>query len=251
MRTRHALGVAVLLSWNAGCVGFIVPPARVESGLGTRVHAPRTAEGKPGSRATGVLRAGFHPLQLVGPEAPPWADVGFGYRSEWVLDETEAPLHGPYAELGLYPVRTRLGARTRFRFGGYTSADAFLTPARDPGLGATLGTLAEVTGFSSAAFGSSDEDDLVAGASYGQWAVGLFASTSFRNANGRFSQALTTGFSLRVPFVVGFACCARPELDWLGDSTSKVDRGSTKARRKRSEPKRRVYHPARPRRKKD
>jgi hypothetical protein len=250
-----AIGLALS---SSACVPFLVPPARVESGIGTRVHPPKTPEGVEGSRATGVLRAGFHPLQLVGPGAPPWADFGFGYRSEWVLDDSEQPLHGPYAELGLYPVRSRLSNETRLRFGGYTSADALLTSAREPGYGATLGTLIEVTGFSSGAFGHSDGDDAVGGLSHGQWAVGLFANTSFRNADDRFSQTLSTGLSFRMPFVVGVACCAWPRGNWslseLGSSTSddssEPRRSSKGSHRKRSEPeKRREYHPARPRRK--
>lgn len=212
----------------------------------------------PGSRATGVLRAGFHPLQLVGPGPPSWADFGFGYRSEWVLDDTERPLHGPYAELGLYPVRPRLTNEMRLRFGGYTSADAVLTSAREPGLGATLGTLLEITGFSSDSFGHSDEDGAVAGMNHGQWAVGVFAATSFRNADDRFSQTLTTGLSFRMPFVAAVACCAWPRGDWhLFDSDSSTSDVSSTPRseskgwhRKRSEPqRRREYYPARPRRK--
>lgn len=243
---------------SAGCVPFLVPPARVESGIGTRVHAPKTPEGVEGSRATGLVRAGVHPLQLSGPGAPPWADLAFGYRSEWVLDGSERPLHGPYAELGLYPLRPRLSRNTRLRFGGYTSADAVLTSAREPGLGGTLGTLVELTGFSSGAFGHSDGEGAVGGVSHGRWAVGLFVSTSFRNAERRFSQTLTTGLSLRIPFVVGIACCAWSAANVLSDvAASTSDRASAPPRsssgdqRNRAEPaRRRDYQPARPRKKK-
>lgn len=240
-----------------GCVPFLVPPARVESGLGTRVHAPKSPEGVEGSRATGLVRAGVHPLQLIGPGAPLWADIAFGYRSEWLLDASEQPLHGPYAELGLYPLRPRLSRTTRLRFGGYTSADAVLASVREPGLGATLGALVEVTGFSSGAFGHSDGEDTVGGVSHGRWAVGLFASTSFRNVDQRFSQTLTTGLSLRIPFVAGIACCAWSAANLLSDvAASTSDRAAMRSRsssgvqRKRAEPaRRREYHPARPRRK--
>ncbi len=238
---------------STGCVPFLVPPARVETGIGTRVRPPKTRDGVEGSRATGMMRAGLHPLQLIGPEAPAWADFAFGYRSEWVLDDSERPLHGPYAELGLYPVRPRLSRSTRLRFGGYTSADAILTSAREPGLGATLGTLVELTGFSSGAFGHADDEDLVGGVTHGQWAVGLFASSSFRNADDRFSQTISTGLSFRMPFVVGIACCAWPG-NW-SSSTSEEDssepRPASKSwHPKRSQPeKRRDYEPARPRKK--
>ncbi len=242
--------VVSLALTSPGCVPFLVPPARVETGIGTRVHPPKTREGVQGSRATGLLRAGLHPLQLVGPEAPTWADFAFGYRSEWMLDDSERPLHGPYAELGLYPVRPRVSRSTRLRFGGYTSADAILSSGREPGLGATLGTVVELTGFSSGTFGHEDEEDTVGGVTHGQWAVGLFASTSFRNADDRFSQTLGTGLSVRLPFVFGVACCV---WDW----SSKSEEGDSEPRsasqgwhRKRPQPeKRREYQPARPRKK--
>jgi hypothetical protein len=226
---------------------FAVPPARIEMGPGTVLHERNQPIDAAGPRNTTVLRGGLHPTQLLDAPAARLFDVGLGYRSEWQLELPEQTIHGPYAELGVYPLRLSVAPRTRVRWGGYASADAVLMRDRDPGLGATFGSLLEVTGeVRNGRFAKIDSDSTVVGAAQGQWAVGWFASTTLRELDDDFSQSLVTGLSVRLPFVVGLACCAWPRL---GKRDRQVERAAKVSAEKppRTRP-RRVYRPARPRR---
>ena len=239
VRFQLSLLVAAL---GSACLPFAVPPARVESGIGARLLDREAASTSPSSTQAGAFRAGFHPTQLLSSPSDRTWDVGLGYRAEWRLHEQSPPLHGPYAELGFYPLRTGLGRTTRLRWGSYASADAVFEETTTPGPGATLGTLLELTGSTSGTFSSSDKDSAVAGAAFGQWAFGLFASTSLREVDRRFSQSVITGMSLRVPFAVGVACCFWPSFDAI-DSSQVASSSSSRATPKRK------YRAARPRRK--
>jgi hypothetical protein len=225
----------------SGCLPFAVPPARVESGIGTRLFDREEPGGTSAATPTGVLRAGFHPTQLFDSAENRRWDVGLGYRLEWRLHEQTPPLQGPYAELGFYPLRLAVGRGTRFRWGSYTSADAVLRDGAGFGPGATLGTLIELSGTTSGTFSNADDQGGVAGAAFGQWAFGMFANTSLRAIDDRVSQSMTAGMSLRVPFAAGVACCFWPSL---ASSASK----KSVARRSQDPPaRRRRYRVARPR----
>jgi hypothetical protein len=243
------LSIVTLAGLGSACLPFAVPPARVESGLGARLQDRDAASQHGVSAQAGALRAGFHPTQVMdSPGERKW-DVGLGYRAEWRLHEQAPPLHGPYAEFGFYPLRARVGSGTRLRWGSYVSADAVFGEGTKPGPGATFGTLIEVTGSTSGTFSSTDQDSAVAGAAFGQWAFGMFASTSLREVDDSFSQSVITGMSLRVPFAVGVACCFWPSL--ASNDRSKVASSSSSAstpNSRRSAPKR-SYRVARPRRK--
>jgi hypothetical protein len=233
----------------SACLPFAVPPARVESGLGARLHDPDPPSVPGASTQTVALRAGFHPTQVMDAPVDRKWDVGLGYRGEWRLNDHAPPLHGPYAELGFYPLRASVGRGTRLRWGSYASADAVFAESGTPGPGATLGTVFEVTGSTSGTFSRADQDTAVAGAAFGQWAFGLFASTSLREVDDRFSQSVITGMSLRVPFAAGVACCFWPSVA-SDDRTQVASSSSSKAAKQtRPSPSKRSYRVARPRRK--
>jgi len=241
-----------LTLWFSGCLPFAVPPSRIESGVGTRFYERDPATGVIAPKSAGVLRGAIHPTQVLGAPAERLFDVGLGYRGEWRLSEPGPALHGPYAELGLYPLRAPLGRRTRLRWGSYASADVVLADQRAPGVGATLGTLLELSGESAGgSFSHVDEDSAVFGAAQGQWAVGLFANTALREVNDDFSQSVVTGMSLRLPFVVGVACCAWPRFGEREErhGVSKSASSRSKKSRKSEAPIRREHRAARPRRK--
>lgn len=260
---RICIGI-VLAGLGSACLPFAVPPARVETGLGARWFEREAPSSQDSVAEVGVVRAGFHPTQLLEAPAERSWDFGLGYRAEWRIDAkpaTEgrsAALQGPYAEVGVYPLRASLGSGTRLRWGGYASADAVFGEDRKFGPGATLGTLLEVTGDGAGSFTSTDSEGGVTGLAYGQWALGLFAHASLRRADDRFSQSLITGLSFRLPFVAGVACCFLPEFSpnkdsdvaSLGPEFGASDTSSSRSDRARpSKSKQRRYRAARPRRK--
>jgi hypothetical protein len=231
---------------SSGCVPFALPPARVETGIGTRLYAQDPSSGALGPQSTRVLRGALHPLQLREDPASRLLDIGLGYRGEWLVAAPSAALHGPYAELGLYPVRASLSPRLRLRWGGYASGDALLSERQGPGFGATLGTLLEFSGETrSGSFAAVDDDATVFGTAQGQWAVGLFASTAVREVDDDFSQSVVTGMSVRVPLVVGVACCVWPKFGGHKSAGASTHPGASPSR---SRPARRKYEVARPRR---
>jgi hypothetical protein len=222
---------------------FAVPPARVESGVGTRLPG-RDLPSEPGIPTTaGVLRAGFHPTQLLGSAEQKKWDVGLGYRLEWPIHQQAPPLQGPYVEVGMYPLRVAVSRGTRLRWGSYTSADLVLGENSSFGPGATFGTLIELTGSTSGTFSQADNQGGVLGAAFGQWAFGMFANTSLREIDDHLSQSVTAGMSLRVPFAAGIACCFWPSLSSSSSSSRSVAKRSQPPERKRT------YRVARPRRK--
>jgi hypothetical protein len=230
----------------SGCLPFAVPPARVETGIGTRLYTRDPSNGALGPQSTRVLRGAIHPLQLRKDPANRLLDVGLGYRGEWLVAVPSPALHGPYAELGLYPVRASLSRRLRLRWGGYASGDALLSARQDPGFGATLGTLLEFSGETlSGNFSRVDTDSAVFGTAQGQWAVGLFASTAVREVDDDFSQSVVTGMSVRLPLVVGVACCVWPKFGQQKSAGASTQSGANPSR---SRPARRKYELARPRR---
>lgn len=166
------------------------------------------------------MRAGFHPLQMLDRPERGVLDVGAGYRAEW-LGSLPEPVHGPYAELGAYPVNALLSPSVRLRWGGYGTVDAIVgapRPFHNRGLGGTLGTLLEITGHGTGTYADMDEDGAVLGAIHGQWAVGVFASAGTRRLDRASYQNLIAGISFRVPFTAGIVCCV-----WPGDSDDDDD----------------------------
>ena len=214
-------------------------------GAGARFHEP-AAGTETRSTPTGVIRAALHPTQVWDTSVDQLLDAGVGYRAEIPIREREpaATLHGPYAEVGLYPVRLPIGRTTRLRWGGYGSADLELASPHSVGFGGTLGTLLEVSGVSNGAFAGTDQDGAVAGVAHGQWAVGVFANASLRDVHGDFAQGLSAGLSVRMPFMAGIACCVWPSSD-DSDSGKKRKRHHERKRRDR---KPREYRAAEPRR---
>jgi hypothetical protein len=194
---------------------------------------------------TGSLRGGIHPVQVIPRPLERSFDAGLGYRADWQLEGTSPTLHGPYAEVGLYPLRLPLGKRTRLRWGGYASADGFIATGKVPGYGATLGTLLEISGTTAGTFSDEGSDGFVLGAVHGQWGVGAFANTSVREVDDEFSQGIVTGMSLRLSFTVGVVCCAVP--DFGSNDSQEVRSSSGPSKKKASRSMRREHRVARPR----
>lgn len=226
----------------SACLPFVVPPARLEMGPGLRLHEDRARDVKDG---TALIRAAVHPMQVLDGAADQLFDVGVGYRAELPLhDEGEArTLAGPYAELGVYALRVPLGSSTRLRWGGYASADLDLTSTEPVGFGTTLGTLLEITGSSGGPFANHDADSHVLGMAKGQWGIGIFANTSLREVRSDFTQGISAGLSVRIPFMAGVVCCAWSWSSHDGSSSHAPHRHETHRERGKRE-----YRRATPRR---
>jgi hypothetical protein len=246
---------------------FVVPPSRVSVGAGPISNQLDERAGREPAGGVASLRAGLHPLQALDAAPRHWFDPGAGYQLEGPLRAGAPHVHGPYLDLGVYPMRLPLAEAAYLRWGGRIMFDyLFLSgnQTSEHGFGGALVTNVEVTAGESGAFVNADEESAVAGLVQGQWGFGLFAGAETRRFGGAHYEGLTFGITLRVPFLVGVICCALP---WNDDEAppvaAKAKRRSTPARpgseasdeRRReregdSTPKRRRpspdYEPARP-----
>jgi len=203
----------------SGCLPFAAPPARVSIGAGPATGELERSSGSLELRSTTSLRAGLHPLQLVPGASKRMFDAGIGYGGDLVFGHAPAnydrrtSAHGPYVEVGLYPLRLPLGSATTFRWGGQGTADLlYLEPKNTLGYGGSLSTAFEFSGDASGPFASADDDGIVVGAGHGQWAIGGFVGGSVRHFPDGDYGGLTFGVSARIPLAAGVICCV-----WSGD----------------------------------
>jgi len=152
-------------------------------------------------------------------------DAGVGYGGDLIFghapanDDRRTSAHGPYVEVGLYPMRLPVGDKTTFRWGGRGTADLlFLEPRNTLGYGGTLATEFEFSGDASGPFATADEDSIVLGAGHGQWAIGGFVGGSVRHFEGADYGGLTFGVSARIPLAFG--------VIWAWGSHDDDDHGS-------------------------
>lgn len=235
-------GLFLALPAATACVPFLVPPTRVS--VGRAAHAERA----PGSstpesqQSVTVLRAAAHPLDLADGAEERVVDVGLGYQAEFVSAEATPPstVHGPYLELGAYPLRARLGSGVGLRGGAYGTIDGlWRSDSRDSGLGGSLGLLLELAGNSQGAFaGSGSDGSAVAGYARGRWGVGLWGSAALRDFEDGAYRTVAAGVSVRIPLLAGVVCCALPDFHGRGRDGSR-SRAATRFRLERE--------PARPR----
>jgi len=201
--------IAIALSC-ASCLPFAVPPGQVS--LATHASPPGpppVADRLPLDRRGEelVVRGGLHPQQLFPSERTRVVDVGAGYRIGASDGRTSA--HGPYAEIDVFPYVHRSGGMVT-RLGVRNVAEALYdTEGRHVGWGASGLLSAELAGFVRAAGASGGRGDVVAGAAYGEVALGLFAGVSHREVDGQSTTQLTAGISGRIPAAVGIVCCAK------------------------------------------
>jgi hypothetical protein len=212
-----------------GCVGFVLPPMKLSGGTGPMAGQVEGGAGDIELRSATTLRAGFHPLSLM-PQAPSSAfDAGLGYGGDLVFGQVaptfrrRTSVHGPYLEGGYYPVRLPAGSAT-LRLGLRANADLLFLQSRGvTGYGGTLVTEFEIGGYSAGALADEDDedDDTAFGTVFGSWSLGAFAGGSARSFPGSSYAGLTTGLSVRVPFIAGIACCV-----WPGEGSDGADDAS-------------------------
>lgn len=218
MQHQSLLGAVwvVLASGTTGCLPFVTPPARVSVGPAAHFEpAPRSSR-EDSERGFTSLRAATHPLDLVDGAENNRLDVGLGYQAEFPAAENSEvkTVHGPYLELGAYPLSARLGSSLTLRGGAYgTVAGLWRADLPKPGLGGSLGALVEVSGSADGTFaGSGSDGSLVAGYARGRWGVGLWGSGSLQDFSDGAYRGVAAGVSVRLPLLAGVVCCAWPEF---------------------------------------
>jgi hypothetical protein len=227
--------LAVFGAW--GCLPFVVPPARVSIGSATHIDAFPGSLPAESEQEVLSLRGSAHPLDLADGMEGRLLDFGLGYHAELAPPGGVPTVHGPYLELGAYPLAAELGPRVHLRGGMYGTVDGLLRSGMaEPGLGGSLGLLLELASSGSGAFLSRGGGPVVAGYARGQWGFGLYTSASVRDFSDGAYRALSVGVSVRLPLVVGVLCCALPKFS---------ARRSQLGRRRTSSP-RWVREPARP-----
>lgn len=227
---RFTFSLALTLSTligSAGCLPFALPPSRVSAGGGPIVNRLDERAGSEPAAGVASLRAGVHPLQALDAAPRAWLDAGAGYQVEGPLRAGAPYVHGPYLDLGVYPMRLPLNKTAYLRGGGRVLFDYLLlrgAGASEDGFGGALVGNLEVTSEGSGAFVNADEDAAVAGLTQGAWGVGLFAGAESRRFGDSHYEGATFGVTLRVPLVIGVICCALP---WSGhDEAAPTTTGS-------------------------
>ena len=236
------LGIG-LASAATSCLPFVTPPARLSVGPATHFDRVPGAAREDSRSGFTELRAATHPLDLVDGAENNWFDVGLGYQGELPpADNQDTPIvHGPYLELGAYPVSARLGPSLTLRGGTYgTVSSLWRTDLPSPGVGGSLGALVEISGGTAGTFaGSGSDGSVVAGYARGRWAIGLWGSGSLHDFSDGAYRGVAAGLSVRLPLLAGVVCCAWPDFSKHG--------GGGSARSASSAPRLRRT-PARPRR---
>jgi hypothetical protein len=209
-----------------GCLPFLTPPARISLGRATHTdRAPGSTSAESQQEIT-VLRAAAHPLDLADDAESRVLDVGLGYQAEFAPPETSTvgTVHGPFLELGAYPLSAQLGSGVGLRGGAYGTVDGlWRTGSSNPGLGGSLGLLVELAGNSEGAFaGSSSDGSAIAGYARGRWGVGLWGSGSLRDFQDGAYRVVAAGVSVRIPLLAGVLCCALPDFAGHGSSSAHV-----------------------------
>jgi hypothetical protein len=228
---------------SAGCLPFVTPPARVSVGPATHFDPlPGAAEENSQTGFT-ALRAATHPLDLVDGAENNWFDFGLGYQAEFppAHEQDGQAVHGPYLELGAYPLSAQLGSNLTLRGGAYaTVASLWRTGLPSPGVGGSLGGLVEISGGADGTFaGSGSDGSVVAGYARGRWGVGLWGSGSLHDFSDGAYRGVAAGLSVRLPLLAGVVCCAWPEFGKHGGGGSARSASSTpRLRRTPAQPRR-------------
>lgn len=235
---------SVLLSVSSGCLPFATPPSQVSVGPATHFDPiPGSAGERSPSRFTEV-RAAAHPLDLMDGADDNRVDVGLGYQAEFPNAENLAgkTVHGPYVELGAYPLVAHLGPTLTLRGGTYaTVASLFREGLDEPGVGGSLGARVELSGGAAGTFaGSGSDGTAVVGVARGRWGIGLWGSGSLQDFSDGAYHGVAAGVSVRLPLLAGVVCCAWPDFSRHASSGASSHSASSTPRLRRT--------PARPRR---
>lgn len=227
--SNHLLGLALLVAASPGCLPFVVPPARLSMGPGLRSHAVSGTPEEPLRTGVATFRAGLHPLGVLRDGYRKPYDLGVGYSVEGSSDVDVPTVHGPYLELGAYPLIHELNEKLALRAGVQASLDAlFQTNQDDARVGLSVGPLVELTGDASGPFaGTGDDGGVILGASHGYFGVGVFANASLRDLGQGLTTTYSGGLSLRIPLAAGIVCCAIPSLGGGESSGSGSESGGS------------------------
>jgi hypothetical protein len=229
-----------------GCLPFVVPPMRVSAGAGPAFGSFERPVGTVRPRAVANLRAGFHPLSLRQRAARRPFDIGAGYGVDLLSATHPTTIHGPYLEVGYYPVRAPLGSSTTFRWGGRGAFELLRLNDRF-GYGGTLITEVELSGDTQGTFaGTGDDGTMTAGAAHGQWAIGAYVGGSGRDFRDGAYGAITLGLSARIPFLAGVMCCFWGDDDDDDGGATPSYALPTRRRERSREPAPREHVPAKP-----
>lgn len=235
------LGLSIL---SGGCLPFATPPARLSLGPGAHLDPVPGARREASSQRFTEVRAAAHPLDLIAGSENNRLDLGLGYQAE--LPEADSldgkTVHGPYLELGAYPLVTPLGASLTLRGGAYASVASLWRAGLDePGVGGSLGALVEVSGGAAGSFaGSGDDGTAVFGVARGRWGIGLWGGGSLRDFSDGAYRGVAAGVSVRLPLLAGVVCCAWPDFSHSGGGSASSRSAASTPRLRRT--------PARPRR---
>jgi hypothetical protein len=240
--------VTLLFANPVACLPFVVPPARLEVGPAMRrgdIH-----ETNPNAKDAHLVafRGALHPIGgLKNGDRKPY-DVGIGYAIEnQASNDTStgnsraSTIHGPYVEVGAYPLRLPIEEKYAIRAGVYGTVNALVRDnSSESGLGLTVGPLVEFTHNVTGPFSSEDEEGKTAGAASGYWGFGIYGNASYRQFDGHGSYAYSAGVSVRIPFALGVACCAVPTAEGIANASSNVSSdvsSSSSSKRTRATPK--------------
>jgi hypothetical protein len=175
-----------------------------------------------------AFRGALHPIGgLKNGDRKPY-DVGIGYAVEspsssdtHAATSSASTIHGPYIEVGAYPLRLPIEEKYAIRAGVYGTVNALVRDnSSESGLGLAVGPLVEFTHNVTGPFSSENEESATAGAASGYWGFGIYGNASYRQFDGHGSYAYSAGVSIRIPFALGVACCAIPTAESLANASS-------------------------------
>lgn len=212
----HRSGLFIAALVGQGCLPFALPPGKAALGVGGRYYD----SGLDGAGATGgnattwQLRAALHPLGLVRSLKHRSVDFGVGYSTEQNTGKEPTEISGPFLDLEVFPVH--FGRERRLRLGAIVSPLLILS---DPGgfddgvdAGLDLRIELEGTGFSDGSFNTADDnsndEDVLMGFAYGEWALGAWVGGGLRSMGDTTVWAAALGVGGRWPAVAGVVCCA-------------------------------------------
>lgn len=189
--------------FSGACVPGALPPSQVSLSGGTdgRASTPTTSA----DRET-VLRGTLDPQQLFESQSSRAVDFGAGYRLD--LRQDGRTVHGPIAELGVYPLHLE---RFHTRVGLRNIGEMLFDDTRDgaPGWAYTLAASGELTGFFSGADVDGRRGELAAYAAHGEVGFGVFAGITHRSLGGEQSELFIAGLSARLPAAAFFYACGK------------------------------------------
>jgi hypothetical protein len=214
---RSTVVVAALLGQS--CLPFALPPGKASIGAGRRHYSEsfKGAGTASGDETIWQLRAALHPLGLARSLRYRTIDFGVGYSTEVDTGREPTAISGPFVDIEVFP--WHFGSARQLRLGAIASPLLIVT---DPGgfadgidAGVDLRLEFEGAGFSggglfSTADEDSNDDDVVTGFSYGEWALGVWVGGGMRSVGESTVWSAALGVSGRWPGVVGVICCALP-----------------------------------------